>query len=517
MKHKLLLLVFIVISFCSFSQDIIINFQATGAVSTIDNVVIKNLTNGTSVFIQGDDYYNLSTSTIVTAINSPKDNASNQIYTYPNPTSGKTNVVFSLSNDEIVNISITNVSGKIIVSKEIQAHSGTNMLSFISPSAGMYFVNIYGEKFMYNTKFVSLCNSKQEINISYDGYNNTVNNNNPRKISTFSFNSGDLILLKVKSGNYIRIITDTPTVSKVYSSKFIEATDIDGNHYPVVTIGTQIWMAKNLFVTHYPNGDLIPFIIGDAAWALLVNNNIDDAYSYYYDNGTAEPAFGYFYTYAAAIADDWVKDNAPNQGICPNGWHLPTQAEWTTLRDNVGGTASGGKLKSIGTSFWNSPNAGATNSTGFSAYGAGRYYDSGGFGGSEYRVAHWWASTEYAISIAYCPFLRNDFSDFTLAVTHKSDGINVRCINNTIASISPKANFSTNKTQTTIGESMLFTDSSLYVPTSWVWNFGDGEVSTEQNPIHKYKTEGTYKVTLTVNNAEGSDVKINYITINKTH
>ena len=122
-------------------------------------------------------------------------------------------------------------------------------------------------------------------------------------------------------------------------------TDIDGNIYQTIKIGDQCWMAEDLKVSHYPNGDAIPYIDLDATWGALADDNTSDAYTVYADNnndGTvdiANPDYGYLYSYAAAIGDNWVRDNdastTDGQGVCPDGWHLPTDTEWLTLENEV--------------------------------------------------------------------------------------------------------------------------------------------------------------------------------------
>ncbi len=119
-------------------------------------------------------------------------------------------------------------------------------------------------------------------------------------------------------------------------------------------------MAEDLRVTHYPNGDPIPNVTDNTAWGNLGDNNTDDAYCFYNNDNTTD--YGALYTYAAAIGDNWARDNADGQGVCPDGWHLPTVAEWQELVNYLGGSSvAGGKLKETGTTHWNSPNTGATN------------------------------------------------------------------------------------------------------------------------------------------------------------
>lgn len=147
-------------------------------------------------------------------------------------------------------------------------------------------------------------------------------------------------------------------------------TDIDGNIYPVVQIGNQCWTAKNLAVTHYANGDSIPFGLTDADWEFTTAG----ASSVFAFDPANESTYGRLYNWFAAT-------DARN--ICASGWHVPSDEEWKTMElalgmdpgevDNINyrGTAAnvGGQLKSV--TGWVVPNTGATNSTGFSALPGG--------------------------------------------------------------------------------------------------------------------------------------------------
>ena len=205
-------------------------------------------------------------------------------------------------------------------------------------------------------------------------------------------------------------------------------TDIDGNTYNTVLIDTQCWMRENLKVTQYPNGDAIPYITDNTAWSILVSNNFDDAYCYYDNNTSSE--YGALYTYAAAIADNWARDIADDQGICPDGWHLPTDGEWTVLTDFLGGEdIAGGKMKEKGTSHWTSPNIGATNESNFTALPGGhRYLDEGLFFAAG-DGGYWWSATEGTTSnivSIWCMFASHVYVNNS--DNHKSIGFSVRCI-----------------------------------------------------------------------------------------
>jgi len=159
-------------------------------------------------------------------------------------------------------------------------------------------------------------------------------------------------------------------------------SDIDGNVYRTIKIGTQTWMAENLKVTRYSNGDTIPNVTNGTEWLNLTTG----AYCDYENTASNSTVYGKLYNWYA-LAD--------SRNIAPAGWHVASDAEWTTLTAFLGGEAvARGKLKEIGTAHWLSPNYSATNETGFSALPGGFYY-----GGSFYSLGsygYWWSSTEYS-------------------------------------------------------------------------------------------------------------------------
>ena len=153
--------------------------------------------------------------------------------------------------------------------------------------------------------------------------------------------------------NILLFFIATNSYSITYSSLTDSSvSDFDGNIYKTVTIGTQIWMKENLKSVHYADGTDIPGVVA--------YNNSDSMAAIY----------GRLYTWNAAMKNSTVQKT---QGVCPNGWHLPANSEWTILEDYLGGAlVAGGKMKDT-TSDWRLPNKGATNSSGFSALPAGEY------------------------------------------------------------------------------------------------------------------------------------------------
>lgn len=157
-------------------------------------------------------------------------------------------------------------------------------------------------------------------------------------------------------------------------------TDIDGNVYQTVKIGNQWWMAENLKVTHYRNGEAIPHVLSQYEW-----RGLDTGAYCYFDNDTDNiSTYGLLYNWFAV--DD-------SRNLAPPGWHVPTVADMAELMDYLGGEAvAGGKLKEAGTAHWNYPNTGADNSSGFTALPGGMragdgYYDLRG-------GAYFWTSEE---------------------------------------------------------------------------------------------------------------------------
>jgi uncharacterized protein (TIGR02145 family) len=191
-------------------------------------------------------------------------------------------------------------------------------------------------------------------------------------------------------------------------------TDIDGNIYQTIKIGNQWWMAENLKVTHYQNGDAMPEVIDNAAWEGLTTG----AHCAYNNNINNVAIYGRLYNWYAVI---------DSRNIAPTGWHVPSDAEWETLVDYVGGTSEGGKMKETGMAHWVSPNTGATNESGFSALPGGLRYYNGTYNDMGY-YANFWSSTDYLGSNAWYRGLTNDNPEIGYYYFDKRIGFSVRCV-----------------------------------------------------------------------------------------
>ncbi len=205
-------------------------------------------------------------------------------------------------------------------------------------------------------------------------------------------------------------------------------TDYDNNEYQTVKIGNKIWMAENLKVTNYSDGTAIPNITDNALWTSLGDNNTHKAYCFYDNNVDSE--YGALYTWAGAMngANSDISNPSTVQGVCPVGWHLPSDSEWNEMVNYLGGiTIAGGKLKEEGTIHWSSPNEGATNETGFTGLPGGARNQTGGFEG-ETSMGLWWSSTESTNTFAVLHLLRVTNTQVPYIGINKSNGISVRCV-----------------------------------------------------------------------------------------
>jgi uncharacterized protein (TIGR02145 family) len=197
-------------------------------------------------------------------------------------------------------------------------------------------------------------------------------------------------------------------------------TDQEGNVYKTIVIGTQEWMAENLNTSIYRNGDAIPTNLDDGTW----QNTTSGAWAYYNNDASYACPYGKLYNWYACV---------DARQLCPVGWHVPTDAEWTVLTDFIGGEAvAGGKMKTTGTieaatGLWYSPNTGATNSSGFSGAPGGLRASSGGyfyFGDTGY----WWSSSEFDTYFAWVRYLYFYDVNASRGSDFKQFGFSVRCL-----------------------------------------------------------------------------------------
>lgn len=200
----------------------------------------------------------------------------------------------------------------------------------------------------------------------------------------------------------------------------------DGNVYQFVTIGNQVWMAENL--------KYLPSVVGPDTGS----DTIPCFYIYDYDGTVVADAkattnyntYGVLYNWPAAMNESAgsTVNQIGVQGVCPTGWHLPSDAEWTELTEYLGGeSVAGGKLKETGTIHWGSPNTGATNESGFTALPGGYRSNNGEFYNIGF-LGFWWSATEEFANSALMRNLDLGNSQVYSYLTYKEMGFSVRCL-----------------------------------------------------------------------------------------
>jgi uncharacterized protein (TIGR02145 family) len=207
-----------------------------------------------------------------------------------------------------------------------------------------------------------------------------------------------------------------PTASKVSAKKVASETAIEE-----VKIGDQVWMAKNLDVDRYRNGDIIPQVQNKQEWANLTSG----AWCYFENKDVNGNRFGKLY--------NWYAIQDPRQ-LAPEGYHIPTNEEWDTLIANLGGDVkAGGKMKEKGTKNWSIPNEKANNSSKFSALPGGFRWAENGFYGV-FNKCSFWSSSEFKVDLAKERSISNASGSVILSYCDKRQGSAVRCVKNKVES-----------------------------------------------------------------------------------
>jgi uncharacterized protein (TIGR02145 family) len=243
-----------------------------------------------------------------------------------------------------------------------------------------------------NTQLTAASDSTGQVSINWIIADTTAK----QKIETYLMNGKNSIIEESRD-------TISAETCGCDESKFGSFTDSrDGHVYKTIKIGNQTWMAENLAY--------LPYTTSTSTWS-------NTAPCYYIINYAA---YGVLYNWPAAMSS------------CPTGWHLPSDAEWTSLSDFLGGDAvAGGKMKS--TTGWASPNTGATNESCFSALSGGGYLHSylGNYMlGSNYWNGYWWCSSEGDVSKAWSIGMSDVKSSLYRNCSFKESGFSVRCVKN---------------------------------------------------------------------------------------
>jgi uncharacterized protein (TIGR02145 family) len=398
------------------AQNYQITFTGSGMSSTVGTVKVWNLTADTVITMPGTDTLHLVNTSGIDG----GGVTSAPLSIFPNPASQDATISFRNLKAGNVSVQLTDLSGRLVFQKEEFLPVGQHALALGNPGRGLYWVTVEGEGIRQSGKVVFAGESKGGAKIRFINIGADAGFQGKLAATLGSVNlpytAGDQLMFRGSSGNYARIVTLVPTQSQVVDFEFVTCTDGSNNNYAVVTIGTQTWMAENLRTSKYRTGGLIPKVVDDNTWM----NFSTPAFSWYnHDSAGLAVTYGALYKWYTASQSD----------LCPTGWHVPTRQEWSALISFLGGDSlAGGKLKETGLAFWNTPNAEASNSTGFTgrpgglrAIGTAAFLDMGDRG-------YFWAATDYSAAYAYCYQLDFDSKKLHAIGNNKGNGFSVRCI-----------------------------------------------------------------------------------------
>lgn len=417
MKKIWIFAVCCLLSLYSLAQDISITFTATGAATSIDSIIAINLSTNQSVTFPGDGTLVLRKSSGIKDISEVRD----RIGVFPNPFSGVSRVVVTINEPQRVNLRIQNMIGQVIAQSNEFLQPGANEFAISVNDNGLYAVVLETQQGFNCCKVECLSTFGQKNKIQYMGVTGVIKDQSiTTEVKSYQsgysldYVTGDIIHYTCYSGVMTTIITDLVGISKNIKVEFADCTDPDGKHYKIVKIGDQTWMAENLRTTRLKDSTSIPLVTDDNSWKLLTTG----AYCFYENNPAFNNDYGALY--------NWYAVNSGK--LAPKGWHIPSLDEWSTLVIYLGGPGTAGsKLKERGMTHWTSPNAEATNSTGFTALPGGYRYLEGQFV-NMHTFGYWWISTVYDATNAYFFSVRKHSGIAETLMFNLQSGFSVRCL-----------------------------------------------------------------------------------------
>jgi len=470
---------FILVTFLIFIRvnitavNYIVNFTGSGTATSVESVIVQNLTKGiTATVFAGSDLVLSDQPNAVEQIT-----ANNEIiHIYPTGEEGKYSLSFYSKNNGTTQINAYSVDGRKMTGITINLQAGINTFQLLLPK-GLYAIQVSGNGYSYNSKLINQTGIGGNTGIKYTGSNNSTSvtqQKSKRSASSIQmdFTVGDRLLYKGTSGNYCTIVTDLPVESKTVNFDFVECKDASGNYYSVVKIGSQLWMAENLKTTKYRNGDDILNFTNNTDWGMYPISS----WCNYNNDPTNSVQLGKLYNWYAAL---------DSRNITPIGWHVASDTDWTMLTTFLGGeNTSGGKLKETEINHWLSPNTSATNEVGFTALPAGIRMTSGQFDNLG-NNANWWSMTENGANYAWYRYLYKGSASVVRDYYNKNVGFSIRCVKDAVLPILTTVSPSSITYTTAIGGGNITSDGGAPIIACGVcW-------STTSNPtISNTKSSG---------------------------
>ncbi len=307
MRGKTLTLLLFLLVLGSQAQYYLLNFQGAGAAVSIDSIRVLNLAQNTTVKLAGTD------TLLLAGVVGQQEIAGNSadIHVWPVPSDGNCRVRFNSTKAGQASFELIDAMGRVILQQMISVSAGENSFDLSSLPAGLNILSIRLPEGRLTTRIPVTHKNSGSIHLSTASTHPILKKS--RAIVVMQYNDNEVLLFKAYSGNYARFQPWIISASQTIYFDFIQCTDLIGNNYPVVRIGSQVWMADNLRTTYFANGTPIPLVEDNATWAALTT----PAMCWFHNNQSQYGYMGGYYNFYAV----------ENDNICPNGWHVPAKAE----------------------------------------------------------------------------------------------------------------------------------------------------------------------------------------------
>jgi uncharacterized protein (TIGR02145 family) len=453
MKPRILLIILMIVMIMGAMAQkptMVLTFTADSNAQHVplNSILIENLTQGSDTMLYAPD-----TVLVLDYILGTDENEiiGNNIFTlfqnFPNPVKDKTIISINLQETGNILLMVNDVMGRKLIQQEYHLDSGRHSFTFIPGKESIYFFSVRSKDQIQTIKILnspSHANGSENYSLNYNGQQaDFFKHKSTNNLNTFVFNLGDKLKYKASTIMGDRVITSSPTSDRIYYFRYNgnpcpgtpNVTDIDGNAYNTVQIGSQCWMVENLKTSTYNNGDPIPYLYTDNNWT----NDTIGAHAWMEHDTLWNDIYGTFYNWYAAVNP---------AGICPEGWHVPSYEEWLEMVDYIGGSFSpnGNKLKSCRQTLsplgggcdvfddpkwtWNGIHFG-TDDYGFTAYPAGSRHHTGLFVNKYYAAQYWTSTIQYPNSVfSWSVNLYKDEGFIMYSTDLKERGYCIRCIKN---------------------------------------------------------------------------------------
>lgn len=396
----------------------------------MDSLRIQNLSQGGDTLLHWPD----TTLTILTVGDGDnyKSTGSFSLFQgFPNPLTDRAFIKLGLPGQGNVELTVSDLLGRTLTMLHMDLQAGLHHFEFTPGKEKVYLITARCKQHSGSIRIINLnIESSSDEQLRYEGYEHlpaTVKSS--AVISGFTVLPGDIIRCIGYKDSLMAVLKDSVANNSTNLLSF--GTNPPCNLQPIITyggqqyltvkIGTQCWMSENLNIGVKVNDHYTGLEHSHTS-----NNGIIEKYCYGNSSHNCN-IYGGLYNWDEMMG---YVTTPGVQGICPAGWHIPTETEWINLTIYLGGEGvAGGKMKATGTTFWYSPNTTATNSSGLTALGVGARENVGFFGNITY-YAYLWSSSQNLATTAYLWLLYCYNPNVIRIAFDKSNGYSVRCLRN---------------------------------------------------------------------------------------